>query len=371
MKRIKVGVTAARAAQSLSSALWSNGIGQNIGYLIMLLQRLPIVDAAVVVSCPGPEVHPLAAAFGAPSMPLDQAVECLDLIIELGARALSSSQLDRLHAHGGRLVSYVAGNTMVMNFEELACGVPHGDSVFDREFDACWVTPQNWHMCRSYLEITRSPNVRIAPHIWDPHCIRASAFNSGRTPYFRAPEDGRWNLGCFDPNVNVVKTFHYPVLVADSAYRRDPSSIANLMLFSAEFAKQDQHALQFIGAMDLGRHQRISVETRHPFINVIGNPVHAVISHQWENSLNYLYWDTLYLGWPLIHNSPDIAPAGYYYPSFDPAAGGEILLEALQTHAENLPRQRQLAMSLLWQFSVDNPGVIAAYRDLIDEVMSR
>lgn len=369
MKRFRVGITAANQADNLVEALWSNGIGQNVAYLIMLLQRLNCVESVCVISGAAGKGHALARAFGVPTRPLPDALSELDLVIELGARAMTPEMLETLHANGGKLVSYVAGNVMIMGFEELACGAPHGDSVFSEWFDACWVTPQHWHTCHSYLEATRSPRTREAPHIWDPHCIRAAALENGKNPYYRPPDDGKWLLGCFDPSVNVVKTFHFPVLVADQAYRRRPDLIAGMMLFSAESLKRDPHVEQFIAATDMGKKGLVSVESRHPFMSMMGKHVHAVVTHQWQNSLNYLYWDTLFLGWPLIHNSPDFQDVGYYYPEFDPKAGGEALVEGLATHDERFAADRRRVFDLLWRFSVDNPDVQRAYADLIHEVM--
>jgi hypothetical protein len=369
VKRFKVGITAAYQSNNLSDALWSNGIGQNIGYLVMLLQRLRCVESVSIVCCPGPQEHPLARAFGVPSIPLLESLTELDLIIELGARALTPELLAKFHSNGGKLVSYVAGNVMIMDFEELACGVSHGDNVFSEYFDACWVTPQHWHTCHSYLEATRSPRTRQVPHIWDPHCIRATAFGNRKNPYYSPPEDGKWRLGCFDPSVNVVKTFHFPVLVADQAYRRRPDLISGMMLFSAEKIKTDPHVEQFITATDLGRKGLVTAEGRHPVVNVMGQHVHAVVTHQWQNNLNYLYWDTLFLGWPLIHNSIEFMDVGYYYPEFDPVAGGEVLADALSSHEANFPKSRSKVFDLLWRFSVDNPAVQLAHSDLIQEVM--
>jgi Protein of unknown function (DUF2827) len=370
MKRYKVGITAAYVNDSADQALWSNGIGQNIGYLIMLLQRLACVESVSVVSCPGPEVHPLASAFGVASIPLNDAISQLDLIIELGARALSPEMLDILHGHGGKLVSYVAGNVMVMSFEEIACQTKHGDNVFTRNFDACWVTPQHWHTCQSYLTITRSPLTRIVPHIWDPHCVRTNAINNHARAYWHQPVDNRWGLGCFDPTINVVKTFHYPVLVAEEAYRKAPDLIKTMMLFSTERLKEDQHIQQFIQATDMGSKKLVTAEGRHSVTSVLGKHVHAVITHQWENNLNYLYWDTLFLGWPLIHNSTEFQDVGYYYESFDPQAGGEVLVEAMRTHGETFAKSRRDVFDLLWRFSVDNPLVQKAHTDLIEEVFA-
>ena len=45
----------------------------------------------------------------------------------------------------------------------FACGVPHGEIMSQSGFDAVWITPQHWRICRSYAEITRTPNVEPAP----------------------------------------------------------------------------------------------------------------------------------------------------------------------------------------------------------------
>ena len=46
-----------------------------------------------------------------------------------------------------------------------------------------------------------------------------------------------------------------------------------------------------------------------------------VVSHQLDCPQNYLYLDTIYGGYPLIHNSLHFSDIGYYYPSptFRPA----------------------------------------------------
>ena len=39
-----------------------------------------------------------------------------------------------------------------------------------------------------------------------------------------------------------------------------------------------------------------------------------ILSHQLKCELNYLYFEALYLGLPLLHNSPMISEYGYFYP---------------------------------------------------------
>ena len=371
MKRLKVGVTVIGGQQNAHGALWSSGIAQNIVYLTMLLQRLPEVELCALVVCPpgAPAQHPLGDVYGFPVMTSEDAATQLDVLIELGAR-LEVEIVDRFRGRGGKLVSYMAGNTMIMNFEELANDVRHGDYI-SIPFDAVWITPQHWHTNRSYAAVTRTQNVVCAPHIWHPICLNQSIFDLKVNPFYRAPQSGAWRIGVLDPNINVVKTFHLPLLVSEEAYRRKPESIDRVLLFSASQLMGNAHFEEFIAATDLGRDKRVFAETRYALAQVMGLHVDAVVTHQWENDLNYLYWDVLYLGWPLIHNSESLREVGYYYPSFDPQTGGAVLAEALDSHAAQTPLQRQAVQDTLWRFNIDNPLVQRRHAELLDDLMSQ
>lgn len=369
MKRLKVGITVVGGQQDAQGALWSNGIGQNIVYLALLLQRLPNVELSALVLCPPANAdgtHPLGEMFGLPCLQLDDAAAGLDIIIEVGARA-ELEPMQRFRDRGGKLISYMAGNAMIMNFEALSNQVPHGDYISTR-FDACWVTPQHWHTNESYARITRSDITEIAPHIWTPMCLTQSAFRAKVSPYWRAPEKP-WSIGVFDPNMNFIKTFHFPLLVVENAFRKKPELIERIMMFSALHLKGNAHFEEFCTSMDLAKAGKIYAEGRFPVAEMLGVNVQAVVAHQWENNLNYLYWDVLYLGWPLIHNSTAFSEAGYYYPEFDPQTGGDVMVDALDSHDACWMERRPKTLETLWQFHIDNPAVQARHVELLEQVM--
>jgi hypothetical protein len=368
---LKVGVTAAGTLLDVDAALWSSGVVQNVVFLALLLQRLPGVETCAIVACPeGGGPHALAARFGLPAIDQADAVERLDLIVELGARAAGEA-MRRFRARGGKLVSYVAGNVMAMNFEAVACGVPHGEIMSDSGFDAVWITPQHWRMCHSYAAMTRTANVERAPHIWSPAILRQSAAQLGR-PLFRphGPMRTPARIGIFDPNVNVLKTFHLPLLVCEEAYRQAPQLIDRVLMFSADRLKGVPHFEELCAATDLARDGHVFAEARHPLAAMLGEHIDAVVTHQWENGLNYLYWDVLYAGYPLIHNAPDLAEVGYYYGDFDPRDGGRALTRALEGHAERAAAERPKVMEALWARHIDNPSVQARHAELLTAAMS-
>lgn len=367
--RLKIGITAVETDSSVRT-LWSNGIGQNIGYLALMFQRMDIIDSVFIVSCPKGNTHPLGNMFGFPVIPIDDAVNSLDIIIELGVRITQPHLVRALRQRGGKLISYIAGNTLVMNLEQLARNTGAGDWVSPERYDATWITPQNWHTNHGYIKLTMAEKTSMAPHIWDPICLNQAAFQSKRNPFYKKPENNSWVLGCFEPNINVYKTFHLSLLTAENAYRQRQDLVARMLLFCTYQLRESEHLTSMINALDIGQAKKVFVENRMLLIDVMGPHVQAVLSHQWQNYQNYLYWEVLYLGWPLIHNSTFFQDVGYYYPEFDPIKGGDVLVDALANHDEYRIKQAPAIRDTLWNLSINNPKVQARYAELIDEAFS-
>jgi hypothetical protein len=346
--------------------LWASGIRQNIVYLLMLLRRLPFTTPYLVM----PDGMLPAAVEGVPVLSASEAVAQVDVMIEIGVR-LDSGLMRRFRDRGGKLISYVAGNAMVMNLEAVASGMPTGEFPSEVGFDAVWLTPQHMEMNAAYCAMTRSPAVHEVPHIWHPYCLNRAidAFGANDFHWKERKEPGAWTVGVFDPTINVVKTFHVPLLVCEEAERLDGSLIGRVLLFAARRFIGNPHFDELTSALDLGRKKKLFAEDRHMLPQVLGKHAEAVVTHQWQNGLNYLYWDVLYSGRPLIHNVSAIADAGYCYRDFDPADGGRVLAEALRSHASRSIDARRRELDVLWTFSVDNPDVQQTYAERILDVM--
>jgi hypothetical protein len=91
----------------------------------------------------------------------------------------------------------------------------------------------------------------------------------------------------------------------------------------------------------------------------------CVVSHQWHNAQNYLYYETLYGAYPLIHNSPMIKNLGYYYPDFDCQKGGAAIVQAYAEHDKNVEDYRQRATEFLRTLDISHQANIDAYRSEI------
>ena len=380
---IRIGITIAHA-QDVPSVLWSNGIFQNIVHLGLMLQRMEGIEP-FLVAYPFDKmpIHPIGASFNIPTVNTAEAAGKLDIIIELGIRL----EKDFTDVYKGKRVSYMAGNAMVMNLEsnflpvavggdpvvedgrvtkiinQKPGGAERGSIIGDKKFDAVWITPQHWNMNRGYANALVGPAFK-APHVWSPMALEHAKQSLGVDPRWKGRPD-IWKLATFDPNINVVKSFHFPLLVANEAYKRVPEQIQRMMLFGSNHLCGRGHFESFVGHLDIPV-SKISADGRHMIGGMLGREVDLVITHQWENNLNYLYWDVLWLGYPLVHNSPEIAEAGYFYEQFDPITGGQALVDAIRNHDGPTDADKDA----VWRHLIDNPANQQKYLDLIEKVLA-
>jgi hypothetical protein len=62
------------------------------------------------------------------------------------------------------------------------------------------------------------------------------------------------------------------------------------------------------------------------------NSFPIIVCHQFYTSLNYLYYEALSFGFPLVHNSNELKNYGYYYEDDDLFGCVEAVLRAYKTH---------------------------------------
>jgi hypothetical protein len=90
-----------------------------------------------------------------------------------------------------------------------------------------------------------------------------------------------------------------------------------------------------------------------------------VVTHHWENGLNYLYYEVLYGGYPLIHNSEFLTEYGYYYNAFDADSGADALLKAYAEHNDGLSAYERKNETLFRRLDPKTPETIEAHEQLL------
>ena len=306
----------------------------------------------------------------APVLSLAEAMDELDLIIEL------SSQLDPAWGQdfvqkGGRIIGMHVANDFIIDAERMAFKLDPGFRMEPVPYSEIWTLPAFEKTCASYYGCALRAPVYVMPHLWSPKLLEQSLAASGNTGRF-AYQPGRrsWRLAVLEPNICTVKTCHLPMLLADVAYRADPWLVDYLRVYNALALKEHPSFVEYARSLDLVNHGRATFESRFPIYDVMGPQCDAIVSHHWENGQNYLYYEALYGGFPLIHNSSFLGGCGYGYRSYDPQDGANVLLQAHAQHDAHLNHYRAAAQALLATLDPCHEANILAFEAAIKRVVS-
>ncbi len=364
--RLRVGVTLfiREGAQSI----WENGIFQNCFFLAMLLARAPSVEHCVIVNG-GPGSPQRAGDFLAtapcPVVDMAAAMNDLDVIIELSAQ-LAPDWARAFAERGGRIVGMRVANDFVIDAERMVHGLDPGLLMSGVPYDEIWTLPAFAKTCSSYYRTGFRAPVRIMRHLWSPILLeRALSDRDVGRAFEYAPGRRRWRLAIMEPNICTVKTCHLPLLLCDVAHRMDARAIEMVRVFGALALKDQPGFVAFARSMEIVRQGLATFEARHPIYDVMGPIADALVSHHWENAQNYIYYEALHGGFPLVHNSALLGDCGYAYRDFDPEDGALTLLQALHEHDRDLENYRLRARRFLRTLDPLDDTNVAAYDDAL------
>lgn len=129
--------------------------------------------------------------------------------------------------------------------------------------------------------------------------------------------------------------------------------------------KQFENAVR---CLDLHGERKISVESRYVTLDMMRSNCDIAISHQWENNLNYLYFDSAWMGWPVLHNANLCQDIGYYYEEFNYEQGAEMLNHILVNHDANSNAYLIKNRRSIEPFLPSNVHLQNKYRQLVEHL---
>jgi hypothetical protein len=352
--------------------IWSSGINQNLAYLLLLLRRCPNVEGLFLLNGGNGAELPAGmgeAVEGVPLVRPDDVTHRIDCVIEMGAQ-LPLEWMRHVRALGARLVLFLAGHSYASAAEGPIFGRQSGLTFTGAPWHEVWMLPQHMHTGASMMRTLARVPVHEMPHLWSPVYLQKSiAAMTGGSMRFgidleRRERRAGWRAGIFEPNISVVKNCVMPMLACDHAYRRDRESVELMMVMNSMHMKEHPSFNSLAAGLDLTREGRASYEPRIAFAECMArHSLDAVVSHQWECGLNYLYYDALYGGYPLIHNSDFLRDAGVgiHYPGFDASAAGEALVRARQQGPDFWQDYAASAKGYLATLAPDHPSNVEAF----------
>ena len=174
-----------------------------------------------------------------------------------------------------------------------------------------------------------------------------------------------------EPNLDVVKFCLYPILIAEQAYRTRPEAIEKLLVANAEkIAQENQFFISLMHHLDLVNNHHAVFVGRYDTPYFLADHTDIVISHQWENPLNYFYLEVCWQGYPLVHNASLCPDLGFYYPGHDLQLGAEQVLKAAEMGADALAQYQADQRQRIGRFLCDDASVVKTYHDLLSSLFS-
>lgn len=368
---LRIGITI--GLRSADESLWINGIKQNAVFLAEALKSSALVQSVWLVNTTQVTISSSLPwdLKRWPTVRFEDVKDTLDVLIELGGQ-IDAEQTDYLKSRGTRLVSYCCGVEYIQAMESILFNKPlWGYNLFiNQRYDAVWVIPQVEPSSGPFFSILRRRPVTVVPFVWHPMFIeersKLYADNGCYVP-------GNWpkRLSVMEPNLNVVKFCLYPILIAEEAQRRQPDAIGHLHVTNSEhLAKESKEFIALMNHLDMVRNHKVRFVGNYSTPQFLSEMTDIVISHQWENALNYFYLEVCWQGYPLVHNAHLVFNLGYYYPGNDVHTGSARLLEAIAHHDDNAATYRARQRKLIARFLPDNPLVIQQYESLLTQLMA-
>ena len=341
--------------------LWINGIKQNALALASLFRHSPRGHQVCLLNTTDVSLEAGLAWDRAefPTHALNDKLDDLDVLIALGG-AISADTIRQVQSRGGRVAGYKCGVEYIMSmqaalFDRAIKGVPQYPDCYD----AIWAIPQVARSSAAFWSVLHRCPVQVVPFVWDSRWLEAMA-QTLPAQGLRQPRSGPLRVTVSEPNHDVVKFCLYPLMVAELVWRRHPELLEFVSVTNTAHLRQNAEFLGVVGHLDLVRQHRAYFEDRYATPWFLAHHTDVVVSHQWENPLNYA------LGYPLVHNASLAADLGYAYEAFDVEAGARQLVHALQEEDVEAYRLRQ--RTRVGRFLCSDAANVAAYDQLLDSL---
>lgn len=351
LSNLKIGITF-DVPQDLKS-FYCNGIRQNTLYLFELLHNLKY-DVKLIIQ-KKQETNFIKIQKEINFYQYDYSLlnhlfkDEFHIIFELGFD-IPNKAISILRKKGTKIVSYQCGNAYVTDSEAILYNQHtrmNLNSYIDKNnieqtYDVVWSIPQNYKQNKYYWETLYRTKCVQVPFIWSSNSIKFSQkiinIEDENTLVYKPKLN---KIAILEPNISLLKWALPCMLITEQSYRKY-KNIQHVYITNIE---QDMNIddmkinkfnmNRFVNVckkLDIYNDKKISVEKRFVTLSFMKDYADIVVSHQWENPLNYLYFDLAWMGWPILHNAYLCKDIGYYYSDFDYEDASEKLNYIINNH---------------------------------------
>jgi hypothetical protein len=366
----RIGVTVAITG---SNTLFSNGVNQNALYLARVLKKCGyIVDLICGNQHTVDEIKDYEKDLNILQYEKSYNIR-YNLIISVGLIVNKTMFKNwKLKNNDLKFVSYTCGNEYLINTERMLFDYKRENNTLKDRFDHDQIPHQVWSIPQMentnyffYKFLKGQEKVTVVPFIWDPFVIEHNFALRKESTYTPRPLE---RCGVMEPNMSVMKNSIFPTLILEKSQKKNP--IKKIYLFGAELIKESKPYINFIQSTDVYKAGLLTVESRFQTGQVLTKHADFVLSWQWENNLNYLWFDVAWMGWPLVHNGSMCQDIGYYYEGFDGDGACQRIDEMINSHNDNYQQYLEKNRVAIKRFTGDNPKLVEQYKELVEDVLN-
>ena len=274
--------------------------------------------------------------------------------------------------HRTRIIAFVCGNHYMQDNENFVNGSK--DTTFhgrDTVSDELWIIP-SLEFSLEYFKTLRMVPVRIVPHLWSSSLLNERALQLSKKTereliYDVVKHSGKKiEIVIMEPNIGLVKTGWLPLIASERLFQDHPDLVEFVFVFN--YPKHDS-SWKMTDHLTLGkklrRFKRLEIDQIFSHFNT-QETIPIFVCHQFNNTLNYLYYELLHYGYPLVHNSPEVGNCGYFYPQNNIMKCVESIMDAYKNHNTNIEVYRQNAEACLSKINPESAIMGKSWTQLID-----
>ncbi len=348
------------------NTMFMNGLGQNIGIFYHLFESMGYKTYLVQYN----GAPNKAMGYYDVITPNDIIRKNLEvhLYIEIGM-SLDPTTRNYLRSIGAKIVKIYLGNILNIDIETVQSYI---DFFFHHhlvgEVDDIWMSPhylQNleYGLAINQVDIKKG---KIVPYVWEP-----VFFNYGLDRPIRWIEPTDWrntDIIIMDPNISFQKASFYSVLLANAFAKKCKEWMGNVVIINGDKLEMNSNMKNFVLPQMDGLKGRVKLERRKTIHEALeGYPSACFITNQFTNPFNYMTFELMYCGFPIVHNSDGWEDFGYYYSINKWASAIDTLENAMKNHSVNMPIYKSHVASLLWRHSIYNPDIQKEWANIIEK----
>jgi hypothetical protein len=178
--------------------------------------------------------------------------------------------------------------------------------------------------------------------------------------------NGKLNIFIVEPNVNFTKTSLLPLMVCEALHLVRPDLIDTIFLFNIP---KGGAAAAIVDNLTVGSKVRRFKGLHMAEILCYANKqasMPIVLSHQLLNPWNYVYYEMMYYGVPLVHNSPKMKAYGYYYSDHDIDGAVKSVIQAQEYHTKIVQVQKKKNDEFLKTIDPNDPVTINVWTTMLE-----